>query len=392
MNTQNTPVHITLWHKGFWLLALANLFLTMGVYALIPVLPQWLMQYEHFSPFYTGISMGAFAFGLFAFGSFCSFLVQRFRRNVVCNISILLMAVLMATIYYLHDNHITMIDVWVIIAQRFFLGATFGLAKMVLSSTLIVDTSESFQRTEANHSSSWFARFALSLGPLSGIIVSQLCGFGAIVAMCVAFCIVAVILIRMVDFPFRAPEDKMKIFSLDRFFLPQGLPLFINLLIVSVAIGIIMAVELSFTFYGMIMVGFLLALLAQRFVYINAELKSEVVSGLILIFTALLLMITRHAMIVNYAAPTMIGFGIGVVGARFLLFFIKLSRHCQRGTSQSTYILGWESGIALGIGIGYSLFYGNDHMALMTSLALVSIALAIYIIYTHNWFVKHKNR
>ena len=49
MNTQNTPVHITLWHKGFWLLSFANLFVTMSVYALVPTMPSWLMQYEHFS-------------------------------------------------------------------------------------------------------------------------------------------------------------------------------------------------------------------------------------------------------------------------------------------------------------------------------------------------------
>lgn len=392
MNTQNTPVHITLWHKGFWLLSLANLFVTMGVYALIPVMPQWLMRYEHFSPFYTGLSMAAFAFGLFAFGSFCSYLVQRFRRNAVCIRAILLMAVLIAAIYYLHDNNITMVDVWAIIAQRFLLGATFGLAKMVLSSTLIVDTSESFQRTEANHSSSWFARFALSLGPLAGIVVNQLWGFGAVLVMCVALCIIAVVLIRMVDFPFRAPEENVSVFSLDRFFLKQGTLLFVNLFIITVAIGLIMSVELSFTFYGMIMLGFFLALLSQRFVFINAELKSEVVTGLILIFTALLLMITRHAVIVNYAAPTMIGLGTGIVGARFLLFFIKLSRHCQRGTSQSTYILGWESGIALGVGLGYSFFNANPHLALVFSISLVTIAMVLYILLTHTWFVKHKNR
>ncbi|MGN0050551.1 MAG: MFS transporter [Prevotella sp.] len=392
MNTQNTPVHITLWHKGFWLLSLANLFVTMSVYALLPVMPQWLMCYEHFSPFYTGLSMGAFAFGLFAFGTFCSYLVQCFRRNAVCIRAILIMALLIAAIYYLHDNHITMIDVWAIIGQRFLLGATFGLAKMVLSSTLIVDTSESFQRTEANHSSSWFARFALSLGPLLGIVVNHIWGFGAVLVMCVALCLLAVVLIRMVDFPFRAPEENVTLFSLDRFFLTSGTLLFANLFIITVAIGLIMSVELSFTFYGMIMFGFFLALLAQRFVFINAELKSEVVTGLILVFTALLLMVTRHAVVVNYAAPTMIGLGVGIVGARFLLFFIKLSRHCQRGTSQSTYILGWESGIALGVGIGYAFFSGNEQLALIFSLSLVSVALALYILVTHSWFVNHKNR
>ena len=102
------------------------------------------------------------------------------------------MAVLFSVIFYLHDNHITMVDVWAIIFQRFLLGAVFGLAKMVLSSTLIVDTSESFQRTEANHSTSWFARFAFSLGPLMGLLTNYYFGFGGGWVGCVGFCVRAV--------------------------------------------------------------------------------------------------------------------------------------------------------------------------------------------------------
>ena len=310
----------------------------------------------------------------------------------MCIASILIMGLLIAGLFYLHDNRITVIDVWFIIAQRFLLGAAFGLAKMVLSSTLIVDTSESFQRTEANHSSSWFARFAISLGPLFAIISNTLFGFGSVVLMSIAFCVVSVLLIRLVDFPFRAPEDRVNLFSLDRFFLPHGFPLFLNLLPITIAVGLVMTVERDYTFYGMIMAGFFLALLSGRFVFPNAELKSEVVTGLVLFFAALLLMITRHQMIVSYAAPTMIGLGIGIIGARFLLFFIKLSRHCQRGTSQSTYILGWESGVALGVGVGYAMFAADGQPVLLTALVLVTFALVLYILFTHNWFLKNKNR
>ena len=139
------------------------------------------------------------------------------------------------------------------------------------------------------------------------------------------------------------------------------------------------------------MIGFLLALLAQRFVFRDAEVKSEVVSGLILLFAALLMMITRTQQIVWHAAPLFVGFGIGIIGSRFLLFFIKLSRHCQRGTSQSTFLLGWEGGIACGIGLGLTLFQGETNTSLLMSLALVIVALVMYH-FTHNWFVKNKNR
>ena len=62
MNTQNTPVHIKLWHRDFWLMAVASLLLTLSVYILLPVLPRWLMEEENFTPVEVGRSMGVTAF------------------------------------------------------------------------------------------------------------------------------------------------------------------------------------------------------------------------------------------------------------------------------------------------------------------------------------------
>ena len=140
------------------------------------------------------------------------------------------------------------------------------------------------------------------------------------------------------------------------------------------------------------MVGFLVALLAQRFAFRDADIESEVITGLLLIGVALLMMLTRQQTIVSFAAPMFIGFGLGIIGSRFLLFFIKLSRHCQRGTSQSTFMLGWESGLALGIGLGYYYFAGNSQLLLTVALVLVVLALAMYVLFSHQWFLTHKNR
>jgi uncharacterized membrane protein YfcA len=88
----------------------------------------------------------------------------------------------------------------------------------------------------------------------------------------------------------------------------------------------------------------------------------------------------------------LLGLGLGILGARFVLFFIKLSRHCQRGTAQSSYLLGWESGLAVGIGMGYLVFDCDRDAILKTSLALVVAGLAIYTLFMHHWFLKNKNR
>ena len=328
MNSQNTPVHIKLWHREFWQLAIANLLLSLSVYMLIPVLPIWLTQEENFSQMETGLSMGVFALGLYLLGPFVSYLVQHYRRNKVCLWAIIGLIACQGMLWYIDTLKSEFAEFWLILLQRFVLGALFGLAQMVLASTLVIDTCESFQRTEANHSASWFGRFALSLGPLAGVVVMSQWGFESVILASMGSAAVALLLIRMIDFPFRTPEDHVHIFSCDRFILNQGGMLFLNLLLISLSLGIIISMMDSVVDFGMMMVGFLFALLAQRFVFRDAELKSEVVTGLILLIGALLLMLTHPT-----ETATFVGMAAGIIGSRFLLFFIKLSRHCQRGTS-----------------------------------------------------------
>jgi MFS family permease len=380
-----------LWHKDFWLMAIANFLLAMTVYMLVPTMPRWLMDAQQFSAQDAGIAMAAFGVGLFALGAFISYMVQHYRRNLVCIFAVLVEALLITVLYYIDGLHMRVANPMVVFVQRFAQGAVFGLAQMVLTSTLIIDTSESFQRTEANHSAAWFSRFALSMGPMAGLLIGRIAGFHYVLLATMACAMAVVVLVLLVNFPFRAPQDDIPTVSLDRFFLPHGFPLFVNLQLVTLAVGIILSVVMIEQFYSMMMVGFAVAILSQRFVFKNAELKSEVVTGLILMGVALLMMITRHLPIVMYAAPLFIGMGVGLIGSRFLLFFIKLSRHCQRGTSQSTFLLGWESGIAWGVGAGVAIFQGNITAALIAALVLVIAALAMYH-FTHNWFTNNKNR
>ena len=389
MNTQNTPVHIKLWHKDFWLLVIADLLLTMSVYVLIPIMPLWLMDTENFTPVETGLSMGAYAVGLYLFGAQCSWLVQRYRRNVVCMWSIILVGLSVALLWYIDGLRSEFVEFWVIMLQRLLMGAAFGLAQMILSSTLIIDTCESFQRTEANHSAAWFSRFALSLAPIGGLVAYELLGFDKVLWGAIGCAALSVLLIRNVSFPFRAPEEGVHVASLDRFLLPYGLVLYFNLLLVTTVVGLVLSQPLGVEFYAMLMGGFLLALLAQRFVFRDSDLKSEIVSGLFMLVAALLIQWVYPA---SPIAPLLMGLSIGIIGSRYLLFFIKLSRHCKRGTSQSTFFLSWETGITLGLAAGYALLYGQRELLFIIAIGLTVLSLILYHFYTHSWFIRHKNR
>ena len=391
MDTQNTPVHISLWHADFWILAIANLLITMSVYMLTPILPIWMLGTAGLSQQAVGTVMGVYGIGLFLLGGFCNWLVQRYRRNRVCLWAIALVFLSLLGCWLVErELQQSWLQYRLLLFLRIVLGAAFGLVQMILSSTLIIDKSESFQRTEANHASAWFGRFALSLGPMLGIVFART-SFSPLFASA-ALALVAYLLLATVKFPFRTPDDGVKKISGDRFFLPDAKWLFLNLFLICLSVGILMSTQYTAMFFAMVMVGFAIALLAERFAFVDADLKSQVVAGSILIAAALMMILTRKQMVVNYISPVFVGLGIGLIGSRFLLFFIKLSKHCQRGTAVSTYMLGWESGLAAGLFVGYFFFAEDVHLALSASLACLILAFGLYVVFTHQWYIRKKNR
>ena len=397
MYTQNTPVHVHLWHRGFWALAFANLLLSMSVFMFLPILPYWLGQYFGLSASRVALLFVIHAVGIYLLGPRCSMLVQRYRRNVVCAISILLTSLSSFVLYYLCKFNPALIasldasTIYLVLAVIQLVGSMFyGLSQMVLSGTLIIDVCESFQRTEANHSAAWFGRLGLALGPIAAILTAPRFGCETVLLASSVCGLIAMLLVLLTDFPFRAPEDNLKAFSTDRFFLTRGIWLFVNFMMIMIAVGIVVVNHQDMRFFVLMLGGFLISLLSQKFVFANAELKSEILSALVLIIGALLLMIFRDSDVASLAAALLTGVGVGVSATRFLLFFIKLSPHCKRGTSQSTFFLTWQSGLALGAALG--IVAGQSGVGYVVALAFVVLALLMYHFFTHTWFMNNKSR
>ena len=190
--------------------------------------------------------------------------------------------------------------------------------------------------------------------------------------------------------PFRAPLCPPK-FSLDRFWLPNGWLMFLQTIPVAAVTGILLGTIHRYEFYVFIMVGFCLALLALHFVFLNADIRSEIVSGNILWAAGLLLLIFREGTPAFYASSILIGMGIGLTVARLLVFFIKLSHHCERGSANTSYMFAWELGIGLGLFLGYTGF-PDPLESYWVCLWILAGALVFYLLLTHRWFMAHKVR
>lgn len=391
MDTQNIPVHVRLWNKHFWLLAMANLLLVMSSYMLVATIPLR-MEVRGYSILQIALVMGVFFIGIYLFGSLSGYLVQRYRRKNVFNLSILLLLAVTGVLYYLSSLPYNSFDYMLLVGLRFMQGAFYGLSQLVLLSTLIIDTVEAVHRTEANHAATWFGRFALSLGPLAGIYVYQSMNFGSVLILSCICLLVAFVFVNLIRFPFRMPSEDYSRFSFDRFLLKGSHWLFVNVVLVTSVVGVLLSIEHTPSFYGMMMLGFVIAILAERFVFADADLRSEATTGMIVIGIAVLLMITRRQESVSYVVPILIGLGVGLIGSRFLLFFIKMSDHCQRGTSQSTFLLAWETGIGIGLVLSYGLFHLEQPLVLWVCLGILAASLILYDTFIHSWYIKHKHR
>ena len=391
MDTQNIPVHVRLWNKHFWLLAMANLLLVMSSYMLVATIPLR-MEVRGYSILQIALVMGVFFIGIYLFGSLSGYLVQRYRRKNVFNLSILLLLAVTGVLYYLSSLPYNSFDYMLLVGLRFMQGAFYGLSQLVLLSTLIIDTVEAVHRTEANHAATWFGRFALSLGPLAGIYVYQSMNFGSVLILSCICLLVAFVFVNLIRFPFRMPSEDYSRFSFDRFLLKGSHWLFVNVVLVTSVVGVLLSIEHTPRFYGMMMLGFVIAILAERFVFADADLRSEATTGMIVIGIAVLLMITRRQESVSYIVPILVGLCVGLIGSRFLLFFIKMSDHCQRGTSQSTFLLAWETGIGIGLVLSYGLFHLEQPLVLWVCLGILAASLILYDTFIHSWYIKHKHR
>lgn len=406
MDTQNTSIHLNLWHHDFWRLCVANLLLMTSVYMLTLGIPYFMMS-EGYMAWQIGCVLGSYGVGIFLLGGFCSYLVQRYRRNRVCELAILCVVASMFVPYYLEVFCGVKPDFAELLAARLLLGAFLGLAQMTLGSTLVIDTCESFQRTEANHVTSWFSRLAVATGPLLALLVREHLGMRLIFPVAALVALVALVLVSLAKFPFKAPTDHMPLFCCDRFFLPRGLPLFANIVLIMMAVGVVFSVPLTASVFLMLLGGLVLGFVAEKVMFADADLKSEVITGLVLQGGSLFVMQSEQTFAQEVLMPLMLGVSVGIMGGRFLLFYIKLAKHCQRGTSVSSFFLAWELGISLGLGLGCVLVSNTDVTAanldtpiynmlgaqrIYVALGLTLVSLLLYNFFVHPWYMKHRNR
>lgn len=361
------------WNRKYITMCLMNLFVTLAVSMQYPLIVHPSQTCS------VALAVILFIAGMFLPGPFNAFLVDRFRRKGICEAALVGFIIVSAFALFLQDYTLTPI-------VRFFQGLFFGLFEMSLGATLINDLSVSKKRTATDYFFTWFGLVGIPAGVGLTTILSSSAYSYYLPFIPLVLSFLALLLLLPIGVPFRAPNENPLI-SLDRFFTPRAIILIFNLLPAAIIPGLFVSGSFSATFMLVMAAGIVLGIILHRMMFVEADHRADAVAGFILIICGLLLLRFPRGMNIENVSAVLVGLGTGWIESRLLLYFLKMSEHCQRGTLQQTYILT----LYLGINIGLLLStLGIDIFILGIILAIVSLFLFLFV--TQPWFRHIKGR
>lgn len=381
MYTQVTPVHARLWHRGFIKLLLAHFFLTSAVYMSMSLLSSGLSSPDGYRLF--ACLMGCYAFGILLPAPFNNFLVQRFRRNRVCLLSVLLFTVSILGFYLTVRLPMASSSgaTWLMVL-RGFSGMTSGLAQMVLCGTLIIDVCESHNRSRANLLTAWCGRAGMAAGTAAGLLY-PLQGATNPWLVIVGLSLAAFLPVATIHFPFRVPDEVHRVVSLDRFFLVQGRRLFVAALLVSMGVGLLLAAAFNASYVLFFLLGISLSwVVPHRWVEQN-DSRLPLTAAFLTALLAVLL--ARGGTGPSALSAVLLGRAWSLAGSLLLSLLFRRGDHCQRATAQNTYFLASEWGLSAGLLVGCLLMASQR-----AEVAQMSAAFSFVFFLLLSFFAKYR--
>lgn len=379
-----------LWSIHFMRICIANLLLFVSLYMLFPVLPGVLAERLGIPVSQTGLIFLVLTLGMFVIGPFYAYLVDAFKRKFVCAFSFAVM--LAATAGYAFVTDFTQL-----LLLCFVQGLAFGMATTA-GVTLAIDITNTNQRSMGNIAFSWAARLGMLIGIALGVWVFQWYGFKTLLNTSIATGVIGIFFISRVYVPFRAPIVT-KICSSDRFFLSRGWLPAINLILIAFIPGLFLPIlsdslslvyigGMNIPFYAIVGVGFLLSILLMRLFFHGEKTERIIISGLVWIILSCVLVQLPLSII-----ALLLGIGLGLITPEFLLIFVRLSEHCQRGTANTTHLLAWETGISLGLATACCIGAESSVESIYRLGSIMApIALLFFLLLAYPYFKKKRVR
>lgn len=391
METNPTP---KLWTWGYLNVCIANFLMACSFNLLMPSIPLYITEKLGVPQTKTGIVLASYAVAILIIRPFSGYIVDLYSRKKVLLISFICYVAIFMGYFYA-----TAILIFVIV--RFLHGIMWGLST-VSSSTLAIDLVPSERRAEGIGYYGTFMNVAMAIGPFIAIHIYQTYSFQILLYCAIFMGILGIIAVTMIKAPRRPKVEREKL-SFDRFFLIPAWPIFLNQLLPSFAWGTIgpfvaqYGKEISIPNAGIFFLFWAGGIIVSRI--FSGKMVDRGYIHLVNSSSMLIVAISfiGFALIHNIEAfcisGLFIGIGFGMMFPALQTLYINMAENNQRGTANSTYLVGFDLGLALGMLIGgyISGVYSFESLFLVAS-GLCILSCIIYNLISKQIFEKKRLR
>ena len=387
-----TPLRPKLWSASYINVCIANFLMACSFHLLMPSIPLYITEKLGVAQSNTGIVLASYTLALLMVRPFSGFLVDLYARKTVLLIGFSLF-VLMFFGYFWATT------VTVLVLVRIFHGAAWGLAS-IATTTLAIDLIPSERRAEGISIAGTFMNLAMAIGPFIAIHIYHAYGFPMLIRVAIGMGVLGIIAVAFIKAPARQLEKRRRI-SFDRFFLVRAWPVFLNQLFPCFAWGSVMAYVAQYgeskdiSNVGIFFIFFALGLIGAR-AFAGRLVDRGYVHGVnivaILSASASLCAFAFMEDIYSFCGVALcLGLSFGCMLPAMQILYIDLASNRQRGTANSTYLLAFDFGTAMGMLAGGFI---SGHASFVTlyrvDSVLCLIGVVLYLRVSRPWFERKR--
>lgn len=371
-----------LWNGQYLKVMLCNFLLFFAFYLLTPLLPLYLDAEFQADKDLIGIVLSGYVVATIIIRPFSGFVVDTFDRKTILMICFFFFFICFAG--YLGAATLLMFAI-----VRTMHGIPFG-ATTVANSTAAIDVLPSSRRNEGIGYYGLSNNLAMAIAPSIGIYLYHATdNFSLLFWLSLALAFIGFLFSTTVKLPKREKVDGKPKMSLDHFFLSRGWLLAVNICFFGVCWGVMsnyVAIygkqELGITDGTGIFFMILSAGLFTSRLFGAKSLRKGMMTRNATVGTLLSLAgYSLFAFVVEpwsfYLSALLIGLGNGQMYPAFLNMFIKVARHDQRGTANSSILISWDLGMGFGILLGGII---AEHIGFSSAFHFVALMQAVGVL------------
>lgn len=383
-----------LWNKEYIKVMTANFSLFFAFYILMPLLPIYLSEHFAASKDVIGLVLSGYVVTALLFRPFSGYIVDTFNRKKVLILCFFVYAVFFTG--YLLASSLLLFTI-----IRTLHGAPFG-ASTVVNSTVAIDVLPSSRRNEGIGFYGLSNNIASAIAPTVGIFVYRYThNFDILFWIAVIFACIGLMASYSVNIPQRELVKNTSKISLDRFFLTRGWFLAVNMAFFSLCYGVLSNYLAIYskevlnitsgtgTYFMLLSIGLILSRLQGNKALKEGRLTHNAFVGIVISTIGYLSFAFIHSSFVYYLSAILIGLGNGHMYPAFQNMIVKIARHNERGTANSTLLTSWDMGVGIGILLGG---FVAEHLGYSVAFAVIAVmhvlGLTFYIMQTRHLFQK----